>query len=369
MTQVFQFAWRVLILSLITAPVYAQDVHRELIAPPSVRDPQTTIIEPTPIVIDADPFGSQEHSVHSPADALQLPALPAPQAVPVSAKYWIVSSRNSVQSMFQKETGRWGVDVYERSFDGQLRQSNLGSLSQQLIPGVPVVFFSHGSFVQWEGQCKEADAAYHRLVKSCPNQQFQMIFFTWPSDGSKLHLLPADVRIRGRRGEFNGFHVAHVVSQIPVECPVCFIGHSHGSRVVLSALQLAAGGQVQGHCYPYSMGQGRRYRVILAAAAVDHNWFNPGERYEYALKRSECMLNLRNMKDLPLLAYPLARPFGKRAFGRIGLTRSDIRNLGPQVAKIRDVDVRQFLNHAHYWPDYYNEPSIVNAMLPYLLFN
>jgi esterase/lipase superfamily enzyme len=247
-----------------------------------------------------------------------------------------------------------------------MQGSNLAALSSQLVPGVPVCIFVHGSFVQWESQCREAHSLYVRM-RSASSAPLQMIFFTWPSDGPYTYLFPIDAAVRARQADFNGFHLAYLLSQIPESCPVSLIGHSHGTRVVLATMHMAGGGTVEGFGFPYAMGA-RRYRVILAAAAMDHNWLNPGQPFGCALNRVECLLNLRNRHDVPLAFQPLSRPFAHRALARAGFTSHDTSRLGYNAAKIRECDVTHLIGHAHLWPEYYKQGGIIAAMLPYVYF-
>ncbi|TWT57887.1 hypothetical protein KOR42_12540 [Thalassoglobus neptunius] len=281
--------------------------------------------------------------------------------------YWIVSSRRSVQTIHHKNRPAWGLDAYYCLGNGQIVGSNLASLKAQLVPGIPVCVFSHGSFVTFESQARQAARAAAYFRSAANGQPLQLIFFTWPSDGPYSYIAPIDVTVRGKRAEFNGFHMATLISSIPESCPVTVIGHSHGSRVALAAMQLASGGPIQNHYFTGSVGNSRRLRVILAAGAMDHNWLNPGERYGVALNRVECLLNLRNQNDLALAWYPLSRPFAKRAIARSGITSRDMRTLGYNAQKIRQVDVTNRLGSDHQWPEYYSDPVVLGTILPYLI--
>lgn len=280
--------------------------------------------------------------------------------------YWVVSSRRSVQTIHLKKRGCWGLDVYYGFGNGQLACSNLASLSSQLIPGVPVCIVSHGSFVQWESQTQQSFQASHYLRAAAGQCPVQLIFFTWPSDGPYTLIAPVDVSVRGHRAEFNGFHMANLISQIPESCPVTIVGHSHGSRVALSAMELAAGGTVQGHYFTGCVGAHRRLRVVMAAGAIDHTWMNPGHRYGLALNRVECLLNLRNQNDPALAWYPLTRPFAKQAVARSGVTTRDLQTLGWNAQKVHQVDVTNRIGSTHQWPDYYSDPYVLGAIIPYL---
>lgn len=280
---------------------------------------------------------------------------------------WLVSSRRAVQSIHEKNLGPWHLDVYCSKSDGPAQLSSMADLATQLIPGVPVCIISHGSFVTWESYCQQSYEASKTFRRASGDSPLQVICFSWPSDGPYTHIPQVDVSVRGKRAEFNGFHLARLLSYVPESCPVTVIGHSHGSRVVLSAMHLTAGGSIQGFSFTGSVCPQRRMRVILAAGAMDHDWLNPGERYDLALNRVECLLNLRNQNDLPLAFYPLHRPFARRAIARAGLTQRDTVQLGWNSAKIRQVDVTNRLGPDHLWPDYYRDPYIMAAMIPYLI--
>ncbi len=275
--------------------------------------------------------------------------------------YWIVSSRCDVQHKRHMHLDDGVLDVFERTADGQLHHAQMGSLQACLIPGVPVLMCIHGNFVSWEDECYESHLAYQWFRNSCPNLPLQVIFFTWPSNGAITGILPTDVTIRGKQAEFNGFHVGRLMNCIPESCPVTFMGHSFGCRVILSTLHLAGGGAVQGMTFPGAMTS-HRYRAVFAAAAVDHHWMNPGDRFGCALPRTECIVNLRNRKDLPLALYPLTRPFAGRALARSGLTRRDTRLLGPESQKVVSIDVTAIEGHNHLWPGYFNSPEIGAAI-------
>jgi hypothetical protein len=108
--------------------------------------------------------------------------------------------------------------------------------------------------------------------------------------------------------------------------------------------------------------------VVLAAAAIEHDWLNPGDRFGCALHRAECLLNLRNKCDLALSIYPLRRPFSSRALARTGFTRKDQRELGERLVQVSEVDVTPLIGGAHGWPNYCSQPSIANVVAPYVFF-
>ena len=342
-----RFWLRVIIWTTVAVPVMAVD--------PSITEPAS----------HSEQAGQPEEQVVPPEPISAVSA--SSEATFSSGHYWVVSTRRSVQTIHLKHRGPWQLDVYYGSGNGQLTSSNLSTLSARLVSGIPVCIVSHGSFVSWESQTQQSCQAARRLQQAAGNRPLQLVFFTWPSDGPYTLIAPVDISVRGKRAEFNGFHMARLISQIPESCPVTILGHSHGSRVALSAMQLAAGGSVQDHFFSNSCGRNRRFRVIMAAGAVDHHWLNPGQRYGLALNRLECLLNLRNQNDLALAWYPLTRPFARRAVARSGLTGHDLQLLGWNAQKVRQVDVTNRLGSAHQWPDYYSDPQVLRSIIPYLV--
>ncbi len=376
----FWLAWALAVvwLSLIAAPrrVSGQET------PTAVRtyfSPRRVAQAPVPVPVDAASFEAttsdpappvlSEPFSEQPAGPPFPTAIESPAAIGTAQAphYWIVSSRCDVQHRRELHLDDGDLDVYQRTPDGQLSQTNLATLQSQLIPGIPVLMCVHGSFVTWEDECLESHAAYQWVRHACPELPIQVIFFTWPSHGMITGLLPTDVAIRGKQAEFNGFHVARLLNCVPESCPVSFIGHSLGCRVILSTLHLAGGGEVQGYAFPGAM-TAHRYRAVFAAAAVDHHWMNPHDRYGCALPRAECIVNLRNRKDFALAFYPLHRPFAGRALARSGLTRRDTRKLGPLSDKLINVDVTEIEGHNHLWPGYFQSPEIAAAIAPVIYY-
>ncbi|WP_197453718.1 alpha/beta hydrolase [Caulifigura coniformis] len=329
------------------------------------------------LIVDGDPRTVTQavdvRIVQETASTVDEPSFAAP-AVPQLEQprvyagpcYWSVSSRQSAQH--PRDWNGCPLEVTQRNPDGSWTRSSIPHLVGQLQPGTPVLICVHGSFVSVEDNCKESAEAYNALRASAPGLPVHVIFYTWPSDGPYTFIAPVDVAVRGCRSDFNGFHIAWLLSNIPDQHPICLWGHSHGNRAVMSCVQLLAGGEVEDYCFTGYRSQGKRVRIVMAAAAFDHNWLNPGQRYDRVPGRVEGILNLQNRKDLPLAFYPLSRPFAHRAIARSGVTPRDRSKLGPQAAKIADCDVTDLLGHAHYWPEYYSRPSIMQTAIPYVYY-
>lgn len=155
------------------------------------------------------------------------------------ARYWIVSSRNASQ-----EIGGGGqLRFYARQHDGCLRPTDCHSMIAGLIPGAPVHISVHGSYVDFETAIEYAEATYCWIRSACPDRPINIIFYTWPSERTRLLLAGCELLTLGRRADANGFYLASLLACIPDCHPVCVLGHSHGARLVLSGLHLAGGGR------------------------------------------------------------------------------------------------------------------------------
>jgi hypothetical protein len=253
----------------------------------------------------------------------------------------------------------------------------LEELLGSLIPGAPVCIFAHGAFTRWQDVWQDADQTYQWLRGPCPQVPLNFIYFTWPSEGicslasDNAFTSPVpgvDFFILGRRAERNGFYLADLIGALPPNSPVSLLGHSQGTRTISSALHLLAGGTVQKQARWNPADCGHRIRVVFAAAAIDHDWLNQGERYCGALDRAECLLNLRNDRDLALALYPLRHPFSARSLARAGFTRRDRRHMGEHECQVGEINVTPLIGHHHSWPQYLCRPEIATAIAPYIYF-
>lgn len=321
---------------------------QELIIPPGTRDT-------TRLSTDVIP------------EVLPQSSAPAPTPVAVGPGYWIVSSHQSPQS-FDDACPQFCPSVTRFDDCVGFRQSHMAELCPSLQPGIPVCIAVHGAFVDWPSVCHESKCIWQWLQAACPDQPFQFIFFTWPSDRIMSPLIQIDVGILGRRASRNGFYVAELIQHVPAECPISLVGHSLGTRVIASTLHLMGGGTVEDLRYRHAGFSGRRIRTVFLASALDHDWLNPGERFGCALHSTECLLNLKNSHDAFLKIYPLRRPFSSRALGQTGFTSKDRMQLRGWNSKVHDMDVTNAIGHAHFWPYYFRLPGLSRSFGNYIFF-
>ncbi len=293
--------------------------------------------------------------------------------------YWVISSRDCRQRFGLKRAASCYFDVFHATSNCYPRESCIHEFASSLQPGVPVLIVVHGSWVPWENLLTDAYQTYHWIRNAAPDRPLNVVFFTWPSDTVSTHLAHIDVAILGRRAGFNGHYLSQMIQHIPSQFPVCLMGHSHGGRAVASALHLMGGGEVQGksiqapeqriaydvECQPELPNN---LRAIFVAAAFDHHWLNPDEKYGKGLCPVEAVLNVTNPKDLALRLYAFRKPFGDEAIGATGFTRKNRSTYGWMNAKAREVDVSKLLGFRHKWPHYNRRPEISCALVPYIFF-
>lgn len=305
-------------------------------------------------------------------DAISCVASPDCTSCVPNLNYWVVSSR----CCEQKSKGCCPCcefDYYHSSDEGNVTESTYDDLIQSLDPDAPICIMVHGSLVKWENALTDSYNTYLWLRNAAPNRPLNVIFFTWPSYYLPTKIVPIDVRILGKRAEYNGHYLAQLISTLPEHHSISLLGHSHGARIVSSTLHLIGGGSIQGvslsDCGIHICCNSHRFRAVFAAAAINHNWLNPRQRYGCSLNCVDCLVNLRNKKDRVLLFYPVLAPPSRRALARTGFTYFDRRAIGENLACIHDIDVSKCVGAGHMFPNYYSHPSIAETIVPAIYFS
>ena len=178
-----------------------------------------------------------------------------------------------------------------------------------------------------------------------------------------------DVGILGQRSGFAGLYLGRLITDLPKKHPVSLVGHSHGARTIGSALHLLAGGQVQGYVLSDRPKKLRRIRAVLAAAALDHHWFNPTECYGQALDSTESLLNLRNDRDTVLQIYQWRHPLSKSSLATTGFTTQDRAAMGKRATRVDEIDVSQVVGTGHVWHHYSSYREVAQAISGYVYFD
>ena len=318
--------------------------------------------QPPLLVIPPVPSLETAPQINDPIDSVT--ADPGPVLTP---GFWVVGTWNSPQS-FADSSPAFCPSVRRFDEGAGARQSNLAELKTSLIPGIPVCIVVHGSFMDQSYVASSASSTYAWLKAGSCGLPFHFIYLSWPSDRTLSALATIDVAILGQRASRNGFYLLDLIHCLPVESPVSLVGHSHGTRVISSALHLMGGGSVEGLRHRYPGTGGRQIRAVYTASAIDHDWLNPGERFDRALCCVECLINLQNRRDPALKVYPLHRLGLSRALGCSGFTDSDYEELGWKARRARNWDVSSIVGAGHFWPNYVKRPQLARGLRNYLYF-
>jgi hypothetical protein len=350
------------------SPLGTQSRPEEQFVPPTPlpRSPSTgNGTEPAPLGAPArDAPAGLPPMLSAPGSGLAFPHSAAPCG---ACDYWIVSSRccNGANAPCQAENC---LRFFHRSSDRCVEPVPREAFHAALSPDRPVCFVVHGSYNNWKDVLSESRNIHRWLRSAAPCGPTQFVFFTWPSNGNPL-LFPVDIAVLGRRSSEHGVFLAQLVSHLPPGQPVCLMGHSHGARTVVSAMHLLGGGAIEGGRVaglgPHLV---RPLRAVLIAAAIDHDWFNPGERYDKALYPPERVLVMHNTRDGWLTIYPLRKVISDRSLGKGGLGQDDRIALDGLNSKVVELNAAEFTGIGHAWSHYYKRPELASALLPYAHF-
>jgi hypothetical protein len=282
--------------------------------------------------------------------------------------YWIVSSRGCDPSKLPADALRC-LSFHHKVGDRVLVREPGNAFMSAIRPDRPICFVVHGSYNRWSDVVAESQKIHRWLKNAAPESPLQVVIFSWPADGNMPYLLPVDITILGNRGAAHSVFLAKLITQLPSEQLVSIVGHSHGARVTLAALHLLGGGRLEdGVVLPKGSPHPSHLRTVLIAAAVDHNWMNPGQRYDRSLYVTERLLLMRNSRDGWLTVYPTRTVIGERALGKGGLGRADRAKLGSLGSKVVELDAAQFTNWRHSFQDFHGCAELGRAMFPYVYF-
>ena len=154
------------------------------------------------------------------------------------------------------------------------------------------------------------------------------------------------------------YYLARTLPSVLPGTPLSLVGFSLGCRIAGGALQLLAGGQAGGRrlapeaIAAWTTGTSRPIRVLLVAAAVDRDWFEPSGGEGRATLAVERVLVTQNGRDRGLKFYSrLYGPHGPEALGYVGPA-------APLGGKLEVVDVSCQVGKQHDYEVYQAAPSV-----------
>ena len=332
---------------------------RASLAAPQLPPAPTPLVEPTSAAVPNDPGppsqGPASHGRRS-------------QVAEVPGGDWIISSREVKGSPATHDCAGQMEYLY-RGPEGLVPFSAEEFLST-LRPDRPVCVVIHGSYNYWKDVLAESARNRVWIQQAAGGAEVQIVHFSWPSEGVAHVLFPVELRVMGRRAAVHGGYLAQLISLFPADQPVTLVGHSHGARCVVATLHALGGGVLDdGSHLGRAVRSPQRVRGVLLAAAIDHNWLNPGERYERAVTVVEGILVMTNPRDGWLQVYPLHTPLkGTQALGLEGLTRRDLRSLGRWGDRVQAFDCSDWVGRSHDFATFNSQPGLAGVLQPYVVY-
>lgn len=257
--------------------------------------------------------------------------------------------------------------------------ANLEQLLQTDDPDVITLIYVHENRVSRSESFQRADVVFSSLRQQVPDScSFRMLAFSWPSD--RIGILPRpDARIKARRSEAHGLYLAWVADKIQPDVPVGMFGMSYGARVITAALHHLGNGSIEGRRLPIAAPANRApIRIVIAAAAIDADWLQPGQRHGCALSQVDNALVLFNPRDRVLKRYPrvfvrnrlfvgirLSRRGGSQALGYAG--PAAMQSCWGGSSRLTPCNVSDQVGGSHSWKDYAGSPAMMRRIVSHLV--
>jgi pimeloyl-ACP methyl ester carboxylesterase len=287
--------------------------------------------------------------------AFAVPAASAAVAQsPCPRELWVISTRAMPYC---------GAEVDPASFDyrrvddcRQCVPADEAEFLASAAPGVPTVFFIHGSWIDRCMAIQEGWSLYHAIQAAACDRPFRLVVWSWPSEriqGGLRH----DAQVKAARSDVQAHYLALCLDRMSPDVPVNLVGHSFGARTILGAMELLAGGTVAGRVTTHDANRPRGpIRAVLIAAAVENGCLLPGRRDGLALGQLERVLITCNVNDSALKWYP--RLYGRGGPEALGYTGPACPSrLGDQREKIETLNLTCSVG-SHDWTDYLRSSAL-----------
>lgn len=181
----------------------------------------------------------------------------------------------------------------------------------ETLTTLPTTIFIHGNKTDKTQSIQTGYKIYQQLKKVFTDD-FQFIIWSWPSD---TILGPRkDAKLKISYCDTQAYYLATYLQLTGDETTL--VGYSFGARIVAGAIQLVAGGEIAGR---QLLIQDKRPRnLVLLAAAIDDQSFNPGHMYDLVRDCANLVVTC-NRYDPVLKLYPkMFQPPGPPAMGLHG---------------------------------------------------
>ena len=291
---------------------------------------------------------------------------PAPSACAICRRpqdqVWLLDARNlgCLDDASARDV-KLGYERYDLATDGWQRRRPADFFSG---PGakLPTVVWVHGDLVD-DSRAREIGlTVYRELIGGhCAGPPLRFVIWSWPSE--RVFRLPLkDARLKAERTVPASYRLAWCLNRFDPKSPVSLIGYSYGSRIVASTLHLLGGGALEDGA---SQGSSSRHAATMWCywpAALDYDLLEPGKANGRALSQVDRLVLLNNPCDRILAHYDRlpCGGGGPPALGYEGV--ADLKALGANAARLRQVDASPYVGPRHRWWLYIESPTLIGEI-------
>jgi len=188
----------------------------------------------------------------------------------------------------------------------------------------PTVVFVHGNRTDADDAVAKGWCVRDAIRSAACGRAFRFVIWSWPADRIGRRHRP-DAQLKADYSDDESYYLAAWLHTVPPATKVSLIGHSFGSKIILGALRLLAGGEVTCRRLPkeavaqWTCCKRNPIRAMLLGAAVDSDALAACEECGSPLSLLERVFVTCNGCDRALRWYPrLYGRGGSKALGAVG---------------------------------------------------
>ena len=280
---------------------------------------------------------------------------------------WIVSTRRVASDGCDAVPSDSPLDYWHLNDGCQWAAADAAAFRASDDPTAPTTFVISGNRTDPDMAVTMGWQIFQQLKACAVGRSFRVVIWSWPSDrirgGIRL-----DARVKADRCDVESFLLAQTLDRMNPAVRVNLVGHSFGARITLDALELLAGGSINGQTLPRKNQPAWATRqAMLVAAALDSDWLLKAHRDGQALGQVDRLLITVNPDDFVLRHYGLMyHMHGPQALGSTGPVDLDCL---AETAKVELLDLTCSVGRRHDWNYCFCAPDLRAAIARYGFFD
>jgi hypothetical protein len=275
-------------------------------------------------------------------------------------EYWLISTRHlgcNNHADRSSELRYWQYQTATKSWESK----TVTDWQATAATPTPTWFMIHGNRANHQESTNYGWNFSQQLLRyGAPTGPLRVVIWSWPSD--QIHGALDDVRSKAARTPTESILLAQLISQLPSETPVSFVGHSFGARITTGTLHLLGRGSLQGYVLPAESAVPTKMQAALSASALHSTWLLPGAAHGNALSVAQQIVFINNSCDPALKRYRFIDCTKPSAVGYTGAQLT-----AAQQALVIQRDACSCLGKTHDYHDLYRSCSLMSDMRQALL--